>query len=335
MNSKKKVLLASPASFKLYELIVENLEFLGYDVVHIEDSGYSFRYRSLFQRLYNLYRKTIFKDRQFKIDLRENYISYVQSEILRKHSLFDFALVIRADFFSDEILATIAGKTDLMLSFHYDGVSRDLKVLDKVHFFERFYVFDRFDVEQFSEHNFLYSPNFYFDYPVVKALRKNINSLDVYYVSSFHESRVDNLIALHQFLRKVFDDVRFVVICNRKNLDSLPAYVVEHMEIKDEHVTFREQLSFVSASNVIIDLVIADHAGFSFRIFEGLQLMKKVVTTNPTIRDADFYHPNNFFLFEDDNYDDLKSFLATPYVEISKDIVEQYSFTNWIKSKIN
>jgi alpha-beta hydrolase superfamily lysophospholipase len=37
---KKKVLLLAPDSFGLYKLIAENLAYLGYDVVHIQDRGY-------------------------------------------------------------------------------------------------------------------------------------------------------------------------------------------------------------------------------------------------------------------------------------------------------
>lgn len=48
---------------------------------------------------------------------------------------FEFALVLRADFFDFEIIKTIRSKTNLLIGFHFDGVGRDIKVLDYVEFF--------------------------------------------------------------------------------------------------------------------------------------------------------------------------------------------------------
>lgn len=334
MNTKKKVLLASPISFNLYELIVENLEFLGYEVIHIEETGYVFKYRSIWERLNNFYRKTFLKDKDFKLALRKQSNTYAQLDIIKQHAHFDFALVLRADFFKHEVLAAISERADLTLSFHYDGVSRDLAVLDTVQFFDRFYVFDEGDVARFPEHNFLYAPNFYFDYPIAEASLSDSAPADVYYVSSFHASRADELIALHRFLLQQYAHVTFVIVCIRSALHLVPAYMRENMIVQHEYVSFKDQFSFVSRADVIIDLVIADHAGYSFRVFEGLRLRKKVITSNEQVVKADFYHPNNFFVFNGTNFDDLEAFLKTAYVDISVETVEKYAFTNWLNAKL-
>src|SRR5690606_20462913 len=79
--SKKKFLLLCPATFNLYELIVKNLVYLGYDVTHIEHEVYGFTYKSFGERVYNFIRKVFLGDRTYKLTLRNQYISYRQGEI--------------------------------------------------------------------------------------------------------------------------------------------------------------------------------------------------------------------------------------------------------------
>lgn len=330
----KKVLLASTDSFQLYKLIVKNLEYLGYEVVHIEDAGYPFKYKSIFQRVENLFRKIFKGDKAFKVQLRKQFLQDKQKEIIQSHGKFDFAVVIRADFFSKEILEAIRRKTDLIIGYHFDGVGRDEKVLDYVSLFDRFYVFDPTDLLKYPDANFLYAPNFYFDYPEPPQNSNIGTAYQVYYVSTYHESRAEFMVSIHQKLVELFPRVKFVVVCNRHATKSLPAYFLENMEIAHQHISFEEQLKHISNADLILDLVIDSHAGFSFRIFEGLKFEKKVVTTNPKVEEADFYDAHNFFILRKDNMDELADFLKLPYKRMDNALRAKYSFSAWLNAKI-
>ncbi|NGM63273.1 hypothetical protein G5B30_15295 [Sphingobacterium sp. SGG-5] len=332
--SKTKFLLVSPQSFNLYQLIVKNLEHLGYDVVHIEDHGYAFKYTSLGQRIYNFIRKTFFKDRIYKEKLKQAYTYKKQQEILATYNHYDVALVLRADFFQRKLIDMARQKTDLMLCFHFDGISRDPQILKYIPFFDRFYVFDEGDVVKYPSYNLLYSPNFYFDYPDLTDKQTQDSPYNVYYVSTFHESRAEDLITLHQYMSRYYQRVKFVVVTNRGKEHLIPDYIHENMEIRFEHVPFDEQLHHIAHADVIIDLVIADHKGYSFRIIEGLKFGKKIITTNPKVLEAEFYHPNNFFILTKDNYGDMAAFLEAPYVPIANAIITKYSFSEWLRHKI-
>ncbi len=333
--SKSKFLLIAPKAFELYKLIVVNLEYMGYEVIHIEDSGYPFRYRSLSQRLYNFIRKIFFKDKSYKSKIRKDFVTDKQMSILCKEERYDVGLIIRTDFFDKKLVEKAKDKTDYLISFHFDGISRDLVVLDYVSIFDQFYVFDPADVRSFPDYCLEYSPNFYFDYPdplLDVPVRKKTNN--VYYVSSHHLSREQDLVNIHKYLSKKFDSVDFVVVCQKKNLEHVSTYIRQHMRMLHDHVTFEEQLHSIIGSEIIIDLVIADHKGYSFRIFEGLKFSKKVITTNSTIKEADFYHPNNFFVLTDNNWEALDEFLDSDFVQLDKDLLAKYSFSNWLNSKL-
>lgn len=332
--SKKRFLLVSPRTFHLYQLIVRNLTYLGYDVIHIENEGYPFKYRSVSQRLYNFVRKLIFRDKAYKVKLRKEYTRNKQWQILHESGDIDIALVIRTDFFEKSLIEAIRQKATLMLGFQFDGISRDPKVLEYIDYFDRFYVFDQDDVKKYPSYKLRFSPNFYFDYP--DPLEKNVSDrhYNVFYVSTYDRSRIKALISLHQYLANYYETVKFILVCKTSEKSLLPDYVIQHIEVRHTYIFFEEQLRYIARADIIVDLVIAEHSGYSFRILEGLKFGKKVITTNEKIIDAAFYHPNNFFILRNDNYGELGDFLKCPYVSSERKMIEQYSFSNWLADKL-
>lgn len=333
IQRNKKILLLSSNSFNLHLLIIKNLEYLGYEVIHIEDSNYKFEYYSVWERIHNFIRKLFFKN-DFKTKFYNNFLKKKQLEILEQHSHFENALVIRADFFDIEFIKRVRDKVHNLFCFHFDGVRRDIKILNYVDYFDTFYVFDQQDLKLATNDKWKYSPNFYFDYPSLFKENNPIINYDVYYVSFYHKSRVDDVISIHKVLKHIFGNVKFIMFCPLDNLIYLPEYVNSEIEITQSAVSFEEQLAFISQSKVIIDLVISDHKGYSFRLLEGIKFRKKVITTNSNVIDADFYHPNNIFILTKDNYSQINDFLAIDYQELPKSIVLKYSFTEWINSKV-
>lgn len=331
--SKKKFLLLCPATFHLYELIVKNLAYLGYDVTHIEHEGYGFTYKSFWERVYNFIRKVFLGDRTYKLTLRNQYISYRQWEIFNANLPFDYALVIRPDLFDKQFIEAIGNQSKLMIGFQFDGVSRNPEVLDYRPLFSQFYVFDPSDVETYPNHNFSYSPNFYFDYPDADLYSES-DPYSVYYVSTYHKSRIEDLIIVHTALSKHYEKIKFCVLIPPENVQFLPEYVLQHMQVMHKMETYEEHLKQVANSEIIVDLVIAEHNGFSFRIMEGIKFGKKVITTNAKIKEAEFYHPHNFYVLNKDNLRGLTEFISKPYVPMDSAMRLKYGFSAWLESKI-
>ncbi|SDE27655.1 hypothetical protein SAMN05421544_10631 [Riemerella columbipharyngis] len=55
-----------------------------------------------------------------------------------------------------------------------------------------------------------------------------------------------------------------------------------------------------------------------------------MITNNLSIRNYDFYNPNNIFIIENKKLEGLEDFLMKKY-EVNQEIKEKYSFSNWIK----
>lgn len=325
-------LLIAPPDFDLYKLIKKNLEFLGYNVTIIHNRGYEFQYISFFQRLANFLRKVILADYSYKRKLKEEFVYNEQMAILDEKTHYDVTLVIRADFFSTKFLLEARKKSDKFLSFHYDGLARDPMIFNKIYLFDRFYAFDPHDVEEYAKFHIHHAPNFFFDYPEepTPALSSGLPS-KIHYISSYHESRMAEIIKFHKFAKSFISPVQFDLIYNRHLEDNIPQYAKDNFNCLHTIIPFEEQIAAVRSSEIILDFCIDEHRGLSFRVFEGLKYGKKVITTNELILDQDFYHPDNFFHLTKDNLAEVEDFLSRPYQTTPDELAARYSFSRWLK----
>ena len=86
----------------------------------------------------------------------------------------------------------------------------------------------------------------------------------------------------------------------------------------------------VANSKMLIDVHHENlHKGLSFRSFEALGYDKKLITSNTIIREYDFYNEKNIYVIDNINAN-FEEFLYQDYKQISIEIKNKYSFTNWI-----
>ncbi|MBS1532645.1 MAG: hypothetical protein JSU01_20235 [Bacteroidetes bacterium] len=96
-------------------------------------------------------------------------------------------------------------------------------------------------------------------------------------------------------------------------------------------IPYEECLALLSKSKSILDIIQPGQSGLTLRPLEALFLKKKLITNDPSIKTQKFYHPNNVFIIREDNMDDLTQFLATPFENISIDILKYYDLDSWFK----
>ena len=91
----------------------------------------------------------------------------------------------------------------------------------------------------------------------------------------------------------------------------------------------------MAASNIVVDYTHLSQTGFTMRTCEAIGHRCKLVTNNKLVKEADFYNENNVYIYDVDNFQIPESFINSPYQELSKEIYERYSISNWIKEIIN
>ena len=213
-------------------------------------------------------------------------------------------------------------KTKKLIAYQWDGIEKFPEVKNYFNLFDTFFCFEKVE----SEYNIKSITNFYFDHLPPSQKVYNPEKPLLYFVGLYWKSREEKI---HKFIDQVS---RFPV-----ELSIFIQYFKEpeqkNNKIKyiQNRITFEENLEFVKNSDILLDFVDPLHNGLSIRFFEGIYYKKKVITDNIMVKNYDFYHPDNIFVVENDNYKNIEQFLKAPYHELSEDIVKKYGFSSWIK----
>lgn len=99
-----------------------------------------------------------------------------------------------------------------------------------------------------------------------------------------------------------------------------------------QEIPYEKYVEICSKSLAICDIVQINQSGLTMRALEGLFLKKKVITNNNSIIQSEIYHPNNFFVInEDTSTDEIQDFLCSPYIEMEPNLMKSYTIQEWVK----
>lgn len=318
----KRILIIMHNYAGIADLIKKNLQYLNNN--HVDFLLYSdekFRYKNWREQLNNIYRKTVLGDKKHKEILRKAFIENTLIEKAKRLPEYEAILVMTTDFFSEEFLSIIRTKTKKLIGNHWDGLNRTPNVYSKLKFFDKFFVFDKNDVDE--KKNIFFLTNFFFNFEENKTPSK-INN-DVFYIGTYVEERF-------QALKEIS------TLFSRENISQkILLFNWDKREAEDEitfishFLTYDENMEHVKKSKALLDLKLKEHNGLSFRFFEALKYNKKLITDNPDVKTYDFYKKENIFIIGEDSETELKNFLENPYQAIQSEIKNKYNFENWFK----
>lgn len=308
------------------DLMKKNLDFLGYtNVDFIFYSEEKFKYKNLSEKLNNLFRKTFLKDKKYKEKLRAEFIEKTLIQKAENLPQYDVILVMNTDFFSENFLKTLKTKTKKLVGNHWDGLSRTPHIYPKINFFDRFFVFDKDDVDE--EKNIFFLTNFFFDFD--KDETETESNQDIFYLGTYVKDRFP-------VLKKISDIFDTKQITQKIILFTWDKKAPEKsITFTNKFISYEENIRNVKESKALLDLKLKDHNGLSFRFFEALKYNKKLITNNSDIKNYDFYRKENIFILDEDPENGLKDFIEHPYQSIPEEIKNKYGFENWFKTLIS
>jgi len=329
MNHQPTILLGMPPDNGIFHLIETNLKYHGFNVINIVDDGSQFQYPSFYDWAQTKFRQLALRDKQAKQRLRLSQLHTQIADLLLRNEQIDYALFIRADIYSEDILHLIRQHIRFnMVNYQWDGMNRYPNIKTRIPLFDRFYIFDPDDICA----KFLPNTNFYFDYDLKLPLE---NNNDTFYFTGSHLPGRELLI--HNFnssARKKGWNLNFHIYCGSKrqhNFSNYKKLYPNNINIISHNISFLENLKNARRAKALVDLKAPDHNGLSFRIFESIGYQKKLITTNHNVKKYDFYHPNNIFIWDGIQFNGIDNFLETPYYPIDTTIREKYGFLNWIR----
>jgi len=322
----KKIILGLPAIFGLGQLIKENLQYLGFEVIDISFDYRNFKYKNLYERLTNLFRKTILRDKSYKNKLRFAAHQQIIKEILNAiPDQVDYAFIIRPDTYSEEILQLIKAKSDKLIGYQWDGIQRFPWIEKFIPIFDRFFVFDPEDI-QFANLQLPYLGNFYFTLP--RLIDKvNPHGNIAYFVGTYSKERIEILSQLYPILKNTGLQTNMHMYTRKKR--SIAADL-NFIELTTSTLSYSQNINTVKNATLLIDITVDCHKGLSLRFYEALCFDKKLITNNPAVQYYDFYQPDNIFIYGQDDLSTLEQFIQKPYQPVDSAIKQKYSFDNWI-----
>jgi hypothetical protein len=324
----KTIILAITPDISIYNCFVDNLEHLGFEVFLICNTD-KFRYKNLNQRVINFFRKTFLNDKFYKRELSRRYFLEKNLNQLSKIDSVDFTLTIRADLFDVSVLKKIISKSNKNFAYQWDGLNRFPEIKNVITLFDKFYVFDKKDLNH--ETKTYPATNFYFDcYQTKFKSLKTAPKYDAYFIGSY-DDRVKKLLKICDFLES--HNLKLNIILCTSPKKHLQKY--SYIKYIKKRLSYIENLEMINNSKMLIDIHYDKlHEGLSLRAFDSIGFDKKLITSNENIKKYDFYSKKNIFVINE-KPTDFDFFLNSSYDNKQKEIKEKYSFSNWIKYILN
>lgn len=295
--------------------ILKELEERGHEAYHINLNSFRYKHPSFSHRIGNFFSKILLK-KNIKSLKRQEYVL----DELKKLGHMDRILVIRPDLLDSKTHETIRQYTTQYIAYLYDSTKRFpvAHLLDGL--FDKVYSFDEEDVKKYGfTHitNYIYLPK--------KELATQAEYKQNVFIVISGDERLKTLNKIAEQLDKSNISYKFIVKANRK-----PAGLHTGIEFTKKEIWHDQLCGLLNESEVFLDLIRHNHNGLSFRVFEALAYQKKLITTNTSIKNYDFYNPDNIMVIDADNPEIDPAFFNGGYQPIADDIYIKYTIKQWV-----
>lgn len=332
MDFTGKRILVFDKTLSLNQAFTNSLKSLGFEVISFNKESYPKFSKNWKHRLLNVFNRLFLKNKNYLVDQEKKHLEnrmILRMKELRKNNQnhYDYGLFFRADLYPEQVVKSAREICNLMVSDQYDGLSVSQKIFSYLPYFDRVFVFDPDDYRNHKNHGFLPITNCWF----LDEIKEEKTEFDFYYVGVNTQNREQKVKKLQKFSNTNNLKIKALLTINSYQKESnLDGVYFSHTGI--DHWQNIENLQ---KSRVIVDFKLDYHNGLSFRFFEAMKYEKKLITNNSAVKDYDFYHPDNIFVSDFDNFDGLKIFLEKPYYKIDEKIKNKYGFENWIHYVLN
>lgn len=218
----------------------------------------------------------------------------------------------------------------LKILYLWDNLERVPNFFEIYEYFDRIYSFDLADSEKY---NLKYRPTFYSKRleKLKKNYGKNLNNINIFFIGIYRKNRLDivrNLYSNENFIYLYYPRLFYNIfrIIGRKDFQNIQKYI-NYLPLKREKYN-----EIFVRSQYILDIPEKNQTGFTQRVLDAIFFEKKIITTQKNISKEKIYNSNNILII--DTYEDIiknKDFFKKKYKKISKDKIEYYSLTSWLK----
>lgn len=202
----------------------------------------------------------------------------------------------------------------------------------KVPLFDRVLSFD--PVDSRADARLAYRPLFYLN-EYARLSDSPTDDIDLLFIGTVHTDRYAVLNRLKAALpaEMRFERVLFFpsewLYRSRKLTD--PAFrSAQKSEFVFQSLSKDEVMALITRARIVVDIERPVQTGYTMRTLEMLGARRKLITTNPKITEAAFYHPDNHLYIDRERPVVPTSFLTSDWHPMDPDMVTRYSLDGWL-----
>jgi hypothetical protein len=201
----------------------------------------------------------------------------------------------------------------------------------KVDLFDRAFSFDLEDVR--ADTRLRYRPLFFL--PQFTGLPTVEQDLDFLFLGTIHSDRYRILKRLQTVL-PTGRRMEFQIYYPSRRLLAIRRLVDPHFwgAVESEFIFTpldRERVTqLVARAKVTIDIERPVQTGLTMRTIEMMGSNRKIITTNSSVFNADFYHPSNIAVIDRSNPFVSEAFLDTPFEALPDEVLRRYTLVGWV-----
>jgi hypothetical protein len=174
-----------------------------------------------------------------------------------------------------------------------------------------------FDPQDCIKYNLRFNTTFYFTNIL---LPQNDIEYDVFFIGN-DKGRVEYLQKIEHKFSKLEIKGYYHVISDKK----------EKGKKQVKRISYLEYLEVVSKTKTLLDILPIGQSGLTIRVMESIFFKKKLITSDDSIVNQDFYRSENIFVLGKDNENTLLKFINSPYIELEDGVMQRYEVTNWLE----
>ncbi|SEQ86923.1 hypothetical protein SAMN02910369_02580 [Lachnospiraceae bacterium NE2001] len=323
-----RILLIMPKFFDYHIIIKNELTQMGYEVDFFDDRPST-----------NAFVKAVIRlNKKMVNGYIKRYFNKIMKSVQSKKYDFVFLISGQSLSLSKEMIEKIkkSQKNAIFLLYQWDSLKNFGYIRDMYPLFDKCYSFDRDDVKNNANLNFL--PLFYSNNYRKIGDRKSIDyQYDFCFIGTAHPKKYVYINKISRQLKAVYPN-QFIyfyfqspIVFFYRKLVNREMRKARYNEFNYSPLKGKAFFDIYRKSRCVIDSAQDGQVGLTIRVIEALGAKKKIITTNCDVINYDFYKPENIYVYKGNiDYNDV--FFRSEYKEIEKNVYDKYHIRHWLKT---
>lgn len=253
-----------------------------------------------------------------------------------RNQVYDYVLVINVEAMPISFLEKLkkSNPCAVFLLYMWDSILNKKNTINYLPLFDRIFSFDSEDCRRYE--NICFRPLFFLNEYAKLSHKKNYN-YDFSFIGTAHSDRYALIQRMHTQIQNLGLKSYWYLYLQDKKLfywNKITNSSFAKARLHDfQYVALSKNavLEIVGKSRIIIDIQHPDQKGLTMRVIEILGARRKLVTTNTSVKDYEFYNKDNILIIDRENPIISKEFCDTDYQPLDDCIYHKYSLDAWLE----